>query len=336
MKSFLAGIFALFSLTVFGLPTAKGLEHLSIAGSEYVRLADWAASTGFKIKWIKKNEQLEVRSPSLRLDFTVDSRKSEIGAVTIMLSLPMVVRNGTPLISLTDVESTIQPILFPQKNPKQHLKIICLDPGHGGKDTGKIDKKNLEKKYTLLLAQEVAALLQKNGFKVILTRNSDQTLELSDRAFIARRNSADLFVSLHYNAAGTPDVRGVEVYCLTPPGFNSSNDGGGKSDRHAYAGNVNNDHNVMLGYQMLKTIIRALPIEDRGLKRSRFEVLREARMPAILIEGGFMTSPLDSRLVYDATFRKRMAQAVVDGIISYRKLTEGSDEKLQIPTSKHQ
>ena len=320
MRAFFTAFLVWFSLSAVAQPSLNKFAHVSVGGMDYIRLADWAAMRGFKIKWTRKDQEIELGNSGLRLNFTVDSRKAEIGAVTILLSVPVVVRNSTPLISLIDLQTTVQPIAFPQKDLKKQIKTICLDPGHGGKDTGKIDKKNLEKKYTLLLAQEVAALLQKSGFKVLMTRNQDQTLDLSDRPFIAKRNNADLFVSLHYNAAASSDVRGVEVYCLTPPGFNSSNEGGGKSDRHSYTGNAQNDSNVLLGYQMLKTITRALPLEDRGLKRSRFEVLRESKMPAILIEGGFMTSPADGKLIYDAAFRKKMAQAVVDGILAYKKL----------------
>ncbi len=70
----------------------------------------------------------------------------------------------------------------------------------------------------------------------------------------------------------------------------------------------------LLAYQMQKSLARSLPFEDRGMKRSRFEVLREARMPAILVEGGFMSNPGDAAKIYDAAFRKKMARAVVDGI----------------------
>ena len=126
-------------------------------------------------------------------------------------------------------------------------------------------------------------------------------MELAERPQIAERNHADLFISLHYNAA-EGGLRGVEVYCETPPGANSSNDGGGKSLRPAESGNAHDDRNIELAYKMQKAITKSLSLEDRGVKRSRFEVLREASMPAILIEGGFMTNPSDAKNIYDSRF----------------------------------
>jgi N-acetylmuramoyl-L-alanine amidase len=101
--------------------------------------------------------------------------------------------------------------------------------------------------------------------------------------------------------------------------MNSSDEGGGKSNHSAEPGNAQDNRNVLLGYLMQKSITRSLPLEDLGLKRSHFEVLRLARVPAILIEGGFLSNPSDAKDIYDAAFRKRMARAIADGIVAYKK-----------------
>ena len=325
MKIVLTAIFLSINLLA-SHAAIRSLERISVGGSDYIRLNEWADLCDFKTHWLKKDETVEVTGNAVRLVFTVDPRKgdpkrSEINGVAVVLSLPALVRGGVALVSSLDLRTTIQPLLFPQKDSRARIKTICLDPGHGGKDTGKIDKRNLEKNFTLLLAHEVAALLLKNNFKVILTRGTDKTLELSDRPFIAKRNGADLFVSLHYNAGNT-DAHGVETYCLTPAGANSSNAGGGKAAEPNYDGNAQNDKNVLLAYTLQKSIVQNLVLDDRAVKRSRFEVLREARMPAILIEGGFMTNPTEAKKIYDTAFRKKMAQAIVDGILAYKKIVE--------------
>jgi N-acetylmuramoyl-L-alanine amidase len=128
---------------------------------------------------------------------------------------------------------------------------------------------------------------------------------------------------MHYDA-GNNDVRGVEVFCLTPAGMKSSNEGGGRSPESADSGNAQDERNVLLAYDVQKSVTHSLPVEDRGMKRARFEVLREARMPAILIEGGFMSDPADARNIYDSAFRKRMARAIVDGILAYKSAVEKS------------
>jgi N-acetylmuramoyl-L-alanine amidase len=103
---------------------------------------------------------------------------------------------------------------------------------------------------------------------------------------------------------------------------NSSDVGGGKAPRLPEAGNAHDGQNALLAYDVQKAVTTGLRLEDRGMKRSRFEVLREACMPAILIEGGFMSNAADARNIYDAAFRKRMAQAIVDGIMTYKRTVE--------------
>jgi len=304
-------------LTSPGWAASRPLERVAVSGSDYVRLADWGESVHGAMNWNRKEGEVEVSGAAARLNFTIDSRRAEVSGVSVWLSLPVVNRNGAPLISLADVRSTIEPLLSPRKS-EARVQTVCLDPGHGGKDTGKATGHNYEKKYTLLLADETAALLREQGFKVVMTRTHDEFVELSERPLLASRRGADLFVSLHYNALD-PATRGVEVFCLTPAGMSSSDQGGGRSSRPAEAGNAQDDRNVLLGYQLQKSITRSLPLEDLGLKRSRFEVLRLARMPAVLIEGGCMSNAEEARNIYDAAFRKRMARAIVKGILAYKQ-----------------
>jgi N-acetylmuramoyl-L-alanine amidase len=321
MKALLVSLFLTAALAAEARVSLQNLNHTLVADSEYIRLDDWARGAGFSMKWAKTAGTITLADPPARLELTVDSRRAEICGVNIWLSLPVVNRNGTLLLSVVDAGSTIEPILFPQKSDAR-LKTICLDPGHGGKDKGYADGRNYEKKYALLLAREVEKLLRREGFKVILTRESDAAVDLPDRSLMARRQGADLFVSLHYNAAPEHDIRGLEVYCQTPAGMNSSSEGGGKGPHPTEAGNAHDGQNALLAYAMLKAITAGLPLEDRGMKRSRFEVLREAAMPAVLIEGGFMSNPADAKNIYDTAFRKQMAQAIVDGILAYKKMVE--------------
>jgi N-acetylmuramoyl-L-alanine amidase len=298
------------------------LDRTLVSGSEYIRLDDWADAAGLYMKWMKTAGTIMLTNSSAKLELTVDSRRAEIGGVNVWLSLPVVNRSGTIFLSLIDADTTLEPILFPQKSDGR-LKTICLDPGHGGKDTGYSDGRNYEKKYALLLAREVAELLKHSGLQVVLTRESDAAVDLPERALMARRQGADLFISLHYNAAPENHaIRGLEVYCETPAGMNSSNEGGGRALHPRESGNAHDDQNALLAYEMLRAITAGVPVEDRGMKRSRFEVLREAAMPAILIEGGFMSNPSDAKNIYDSAFRKRMAQAIVEGVLAYKRTVE--------------
>ena len=214
----------------------------------------------------------------------------------------------------------MHPLLFPKKMEEgDTIKTICLDAGHGGSDPGKIDGRMQEKKYTLLLAEEVDRLLKKEGFKVIQTRERDEKLETWDRPKFANQKKADLFISIHFNAAAKRNVQGCEVYCLTPEGTISSN--GGKS-ASLYPGHHRNAQNTLLAYQMQKSLVKNLNVDDRAVKRAQYVVLLTPKMPAILIEGGFMSNPAESKRIYDPAYRERMAHAIVKGILSYKKILE--------------
>ncbi len=146
-------------LTASARDSLRHLERLAVSGSDYVRLSEWCEASGLSLKWNNKDAPIEVSGAPLRLELAVDSRKVELGGVTVLLSLPVVNRNGVALVSLADLKTTLEPVLFPRKSDGR-LKTICLDPGHGGKDTGKAVGGNYEKKYTLLLAQAAAGLLK--------------------------------------------------------------------------------------------------------------------------------------------------------------------------------
>jgi len=291
----------------------------------YVRLSDWARSHDFELRWLKKDESLQLTRQSARLLFTVDSNDADVNGVGVRLLFPIAVRDGAPCLSQLDAQSTLEPILSPPR-ARRGIAVtrICIDPGHGGKDPGERAGSHQEKTYTLLLAQELASQLTRAGYKVTLTRNSDKYIELPDRPEIAKKRSADLFISLHFNSApnSASTVRGAEVYCMTPVGAASTNARGEGGGAGWYAGNRLNNKNVYLAYQLQRSLTKGLGMEDRGVHWARWAVLREATMPAVLIEAGFMSNPGEGRKIFDAGYRKQIAKAIVDGVSAYRKGTE--------------
>jgi N-acetylmuramoyl-L-alanine amidase len=306
----------------YSAPPSK-LEHAEFGGKRYVRLGDWARANGFDVRWLKRDDTLQLSNRMARLVFTKDSRDAEINGINVWLSYPIVVENGGGYIAETDIDTAIHPVLSPPGN-RTRLKTIVIDPGHGGKDPGFQDSTRQEKKYTLLLAEELCEQLKRAGFKASLTRTADSFVELPERPDIARRRKADLFISLHWNSAGSvrSDVKGVETYCLTPAGAPSTNAGHDLTGAELKTGNRNNDKNMFLAYEVQKSLVKGLGLEDRGLRRARFAVLSGAEMPAVLIEGGFMSHPTESRRIYDPVFRQKMAKSIVDGIMAYEKQVE--------------
>jgi len=300
-------------------------EPTRVAGQKYVRLTDWAKANRFEVSWLKPDETLQLSNRWSKIVVAVDSREAQINGVRVWLLYPVVAHSGTLGLAQLDAEATLRPLLSPARNqPGARVRTVCLDPGHGGKDPGNEVGSCQEKRHTLLLAKEVRSQLTRAGLKVTLTRSTDSFVELPARAELARRRSADLFVSLHFNAAEASrnTVHGAEVYCLTPAGASSTNARGEGEGGGWFAGNRHNEQNLFLAYQMQKALTQNLAAEDRGVRRARFAVLRDAVMPAVLIEAGFLSHPAEGRQIVTEEYRRRIAHAIVDGLLAYKRVVE--------------
>ena len=304
------------------------------AAKGWIPLAGWAKENDFKLTWTKTNELFTLADGPCALSFKIDSQLAAIGDVNVWLCNPIRLEAGQACISALDLNTSIEPILFPKRN-RAHSTIhtICLDPGHGARDTGGVFGGYVEKRYTLPLAEELAGQLATAGFKVILTRTNDNFVELEDRPALADRQKADLFISLHFNIGPPGKAKGVEVYCLTPAKANSTNAGrwGDVSEwgdnLGAVPGNRCDDWNVLLAYQLQKSLVKNLSADDRGVRRARFAVLRTAEMPAVLIEGGFLTDSVEQKKIADPKYRAELAAAIVQGIQSYERAFENHQPK---------
>jgi N-acetylmuramoyl-L-alanine amidase len=307
-------------------------------GHQYVPVADWASANGLHCAWLKRGDELVATNRTTRLVFDVDSHYVAINGVQVALSFPVANQKGTVMVAQFDLEAAIRPLLFPSRYVKPAaIQTICLDPGHGGKDAGNEAGWHYEKVYTLALAGELRDQLRLAGFDVILTRTKDTFVELPDRPALANRRNADLFVSLHFNATpvGRNEVEGPQTYCITPVGASSTDAQGEGSNHGPTAANRHEDESLMLAYQIQKSLVGSLDANDRGVRRARFAVLRDARMPAILIEGGYMTNPYEGKRIYSTAYRRQMAQAIVKGILAYQKLTSVSPPTFSAPPKSH-
>ncbi len=294
-----------------------------INGRSYLALGDWAGANGFRLVRTSASDEFLVTNRTQRLVFEKNSRRVAINGVNVALSFPVAVDKGAALVAQLDLAKTIAPLIYPPKLAAKKIATICLDPGHGGKDPGNRVGTNQEKVYTLLLAAELQTQLKRAGFNVLLTRTKDAFVDLPARPELANRRGADLFVSLHFNAteAGKDQVAGPEIYCITPVGASSSNAQGEGANHGACMANLVEKKSLLLAYQVQKSLVKNLGVPDRAVRRARFAVLREAAMPAILIESGYMSNPAEARKIFDANYRRQIATAIVNGILAYQKLT---------------
>lgn len=317
-----------------GLVAASSAGLAFIDGQTYTSLAAWASANGFDQDVSGRGREIILTDKVSRLVFNLNSAQAEIDGVNVRLSYPVASQKDQLFISELDLRTTVRPLIFPQKPLLKKVTTICLDPGHGGKDSGNRVGTGLfahsEKTYTLDLALELRRQLEKLGFNVVLTRNRDNYVPLPVRPALANQRGADLFVSLHFNASQVDkaDVAGPETYCITPAGAKSSNDHGessefgGTADTGSTLANHNEEKSLLLAFEMEKSLVQKLHAEDRSVRRARFAVLRDATMPAILIEGGYMTNPAEGRKIYDVAYRQQMAAAIVKGILNFMHLTE--------------
>jgi len=217
---------------------------------------------------------------------------------------------------------------------KKKVWRIILDAGHGGKDPGAIGSAGLkEKEVTLKVAEELTKLLKKeSGVEVYLTREKDQYVSLDRRAELANQWEGDLFISIHANAGFNKVAHGVETF------FNSKHPYGegaievAKRENKELSNGISPEAEMIL-WDMLQTRYReesnefshivqkrlseATGLEDRGTKSAGFYVLRGVAMPAILVEIGFISNPVEERKLKNENFRKKIAQGIFEGIKEY-------------------
>ncbi len=305
---------------------AASLTEYRVGTQNYIRLADWARLHDLKFHRAAGSREANARDSKTHVAVQVDASRIEVNGIAIWLSYPVLSSDGQVVVSSVDVRGVLDPMIRPRRlAPGKRIRTICLDPGHGGKAPGQKSGSRLEKTYTLALAEEVRTRLVLAGFNVVMTRRADEFVDLPDRNAIADRMKADLFISLHYNASanGGSEAGGVEVYAMTPAGAKSTNVSNDIGPLHAWAGNEFDAENLQLAFQVQRSMVQKLTgIQDRGVRRARFMVLRLAEIPAILIEAGFMSNPGDARWIYSATGRKRAAQAIADGIVAYKRIVE--------------
>lgn len=235
-----------------------------------------------------------------------------------------------PFLDSLDLEKTIQPLLgFRAGKPAPSFKtrpVIVLDPGHGGENTGtqSVVDGRYEKVFTLDWALRLRSLLATNGWQVFLTRSNDANVALSNRVAIAEEHKAGLFLSLHFNSAGPDDSQaGLETYCLTPCGMTSTVTRGYPDDLAlSFPNNAFDAQNLQLACLVHRALLEINGRQDRGVRRARFPgVLRGQQRPAILIEGGYLSNPREARLIGEADYRQKLAEAVAKALAQVQRDT---------------
>ncbi len=282
---------------------------------QYASLSDIARKYNLGLR--RTVDRIDLGRQGAQLSFFPDKRYAYYNNVKFTLDFPAFVKGGRGYVSVSDMRSLVDPLLNTRNLYKQKIQTIILDPGHGGKDCGALGKITQEKLINLRLAKRLAELLTRMGYNVVLTRNGDSTLTLEQRTGIASQRKADLFLSLHVNSAADRSISGIETFCLTPSGAPSSN--GGTPDYRRLSGNRFDSNNIMLAYCMQRNLLVKTGAEDRGVKRARFQVLRDVNCPAVLIEIGFISNRAEEQKMAGSAYIDTVARAIADGVGNYQR-----------------
>ncbi len=274
----------------------------------------------YGLKPVRQSEkEFAANSETRSLRATAGSPDFFINNLKFILSYPAVYHDGHICISRMDLVKLIEPVMRPSKiKNAEPIETVVLDAGHGGHDGGAMSMWGAEKIFALDTVQRARALLQGAGYKVVLTRSDDTFIPLDERVRIANRYKRAIFIAVHFNAGGVGT--GVETYSLAPRGVPSMmSDGPSVSDLVDCAGNARDAENMALATASHAALVVKTKMFDRGLKRARFVVIRDIKIPGVLIEGGFQSNAFEAKIIATPLYRQMLAQAIFAAVQNYKR-----------------
>ncbi len=218
-------------------------------------------------------------------------------------------------------------------------KVIVIDPGHGGKDSGAVGYKNhYEKRAVLKVAKLLKHMLKKKGYRVYMTRDGDRFISLHERTHMATKLHADLFVSIHANAAPKGkmlSMKGIETFFLSKARTERAKRVAAKENAAASSLDRKSKDIVLdflnsakivqsnkLAIDVQSALLEATRskfrgVKDGGVREAPFWVLVGAQMPAVLVEIGYITNPMEGDRLYNPFYQKALAKGIFNGINNY-------------------
>ncbi|MBW6516844.1 MAG: N-acetylmuramoyl-L-alanine amidase [Candidatus Cloacimonetes bacterium] len=258
--------------------------------------------------------------------------------------VPLVlVQNVLPLV-LSDklqFDKTTQ-TLYAESPVDTSFRVIVIDPGHGGKDPGAVNRAETvrESDIVLTVSKKLKKLIEDNlDVEVYLTREDNRGMSLFERTNFANRKNANLFISIHCNAAKNRSASGIEVYFLSPAKTEEAlaveilenrvvelYEGGEEAvRRYSTLDYILDDmlkaeqikESSYLAFRLQGNLVKATGAKDRGVKQAGFHVLKGAHMPSVLVELGFISNLQEEKKLVDPAYQQKLAEAMLNGIRSY-------------------
>ncbi len=231
-----------------------------------------------------------------------------------------------PCVGLIVLGGCLTFIVTPDEQPSLESRVaaatarfptVVLDAGHGGKDEGARGQGLVEKDLTLDVTQRTEKLLQQYGFKTVLTRTDDRFLTLAERSAIGNRIDNAIFVSVHFNHADSGASSGVETFYASEKV--SPEDSWTWVGFFSKSEPANLDRGETLAGFIQASLVARTEATNRGIKGRPLHVLRHTRCPAVLVECGFISNPMESRTIANVEYRDRLAKSIAEGVMNYTK-----------------
>jgi N-acetylmuramoyl-L-alanine amidase len=321
--SVLASVFASLALPSSIATAAGEWQVIKINGHDYLSVDNISKFYGLPAEVVPSGAKVQTDTADHPLEFVSGSREAIINGARSWLCFPVIEQDGKSLVSRTDVAKTIEPLIRPHRVPNVgKVQTVVLDAGHGGHDKGQVSRYGAEKDFALDVARKLRPILQAKGLRVIMTREGDYFVPLEVRAQIANSAHNAIFVSIHFNATNDdPNATGFEIFSFTPRGAPSTSDGTvTASSVNMQPGSSVDAQSLALSACIYHSVLGQLREYDRGIKRARFAVLRLTKVPAVLIEGGFLTDGGESKLISNKDWRAKLSVAIGVGIENYQAL----------------
>lgn len=295
------------------------------------------------------SEVVILKKNRTRVELLVGSDQAIVDSLPVRLKGPVVLRDS---VVWAPVE--VRTFLVPESPLKiegenkagfmRPVRVVVLDPGHGGKDPGAVGKSGLQEKDVVLdVARRVKKELEAAGLTVYLTRDEDRFIPLASRPKIASRKKADIFVSIHANANHSRWIEGFEVYYLS-----ESVDDDARARESAENSPLELEDVDLLESFSLKTILwdmiytenrkesielarilgdivsRQMDLKMLGVRGARFVVLKGSSVPSVLVEVGYLSNLSGEHKLYDSVYRQKLAESITAGILQFKQLAEKS------------
>ncbi len=320
--------------------TSRAAHHYQIVTNRYAE-SDVAAAAKLALGRTYADKGYETRAKTLYVDIVesatqediVTTASKELKALETPQNSTTAQDESTPKPKQVEVPKPVKtdpPKVTPGTLTQEFglsAKTIVIDAGHGGKDPGGGSGNIVEKPIALSISKKVGAILTTKGYTVLLTRDTDRYIPLKERTAYATKHKADLFLSIHANASSNTKVQGIETYYLDVTSTDKD------AELIAARENANSGYSIQELESLLKGLIAESKSEDsrrlathvqqelvtatgatdRGVKHARFVVLIGTRVPAILIETGFVTNPTESKKLTSDAYQQKIAEAIVKG-----------------------